>query len=951
MFDVCSISSRLAVGRSRLTTRGPASGFNPLEIQRAVPGRLRSLLRGQPEPILLLGAGASISSGIPAAGEAVERIAKWRWCLDNDRLPNDPSVRRADYWPWLTVQPWFSAEVHLAELYPDAVKHLLNVANDRRVFFEDMIRPPVHPNRGYRGLANILHQGWISTVLTTNFDECIQNARVLVTRPHHLVAIKTPSDLVRFSSAPENPQLVYLHGSVEHLTDKNLSIDVQDMDSEIVERVRPLLRDHPVIVVGYRGAEPSVMKGLFLDNINYTNKFYHGIYWCVLDREIDAAMPPMVSELASAVGGNFITVPISGFDELFEIELYNRLVAEGAQPTRRSHGYRPTELPLDMSSIEGGLLDGIDRVLLFTRLREYAAVLNTWAPDAYQEEWTLRIATTFNLLIADGNSAVPTLAGWLLFANDPSALISNAFVRFRAEGPAAWLRQCLGGDVDLVPEPDEENSTVEVEIRGNLWSQLDQLTELLSRVNRQFRLKQEVSRQVRSYSPLALKEMIVNALVHRDYSCAEPVEIAVTPERIVTRSPGGLVDTVAAQIYDQELQALIKSGRRSIKGYRNPVISDLFYGGGQMDHTGSGLSDMWRETINNNGDVDFGPRDENKAFAVEISARPEAVDDITNTAIADESQVTRFTTNLLPIHTMPDRIWHAGTTATYTGGLFRSAGDLPVPPGHVQDGRFYTLYDLDEITDALVTPFDPGDVETVTAEELMDLPNGENILIKLLVEAVLGHCRSLGMQIDFKRKRAHFPRFEEEHERRITYKARYKRATRTVVKARTKRDTGVISYYEHKALSILVAPYGAEWCIILSPGYAFTRNGFGRLIGNELINSLSTRRAAKDFNSNVHNDLAFWQAMLADQAEGVFSLQPDVRDELSLFAPNIVISNQLPGASLNSNALDELAAIQADHEELDDLDEELSAMADMVELDDLRETEPVNLSDRASDDD
>lgn len=400
------------------------------------------------------------------------------------------------------------------------------------------------------------------------------------------------------------------------------------------------------------------------------------------------------------------------------------------------------------------------------------------------------------------------------------------------------------------------------------------------------------------------------------------------------------MDTVAAQISDQELQVLIKSGRRSIKGYRNPVISDLFYGGGQMDHTGSGLSDMWKETINNNGDVDFGPNSRNNAFVVRIAARPEAVDEITNTAIGDESQVTRFTTNLLPIHTMPTRVWHAGTTATYTGGLFRSASELPVPPGHVQDGRFYSLYDLNGITDALVTPFDAGDVETVTPEELVALPNGENILIKLLMDAVLGHCRGLGMQIDFKRKRAHFPRFEDERERRITYKARYKRATRTVVKARTKRDSHEVSYYEHKALSIAVATYGNEWCIVLSPGYAFTRNGFGRLIGNELINSLSTRRAAKDFNSNVHNDLTFWQAILADQTEGIFALRSSVRDELSSFAPTIVINNQLPGASLNSSALDDLASVDADDkDELDELDEELAAMAEMVELDGPQEAE------------
>src|SRR5208282_5197006 len=108
--------------------------------------------------------------------------------------------------------------------------------------------------------------------------------------------------------------------------------------------------------------------------------------------------------------------------------------------------------------------------------------------------------------------------------------------------------------------------------------------------------------------------------------------------------------------------------------------------------------------------------------------------------------------------------------------------------------------------------------------ELAELPNGENILTELLTDAVLGHCRALGMQIDFKRKRAHFPRLEGTLERKITYKAQFKRATRTVVKARTKRDSTGISYYEHKALSLSVVPYGEEWCIVLTPGYAFIRH-------------------------------------------------------------------------------------------------------------------------------
>jgi hypothetical protein len=120
---------------------------------------------------------------------------------------------------------------------------------------------------------------------------------------------------------------------------------------------------------------------------------------------------------------------------------------------------------------------------------------------------------------------------------------------------------------------------------------------------------------------------------------------------------------------------------------------------------------------------------------------------------------------------------------------------------------------------------------------------------------------------------------------------------------------------------------------VLSPGYAFTRNGFGKLIGNEKINSLSTRRAAKDFNANVHNDLTFWLAMLTEGEPGVFSLIPDVDLELEAFAPNILISDQFAGASLNSGAFDDLVAAEASaDEELEDLDAELRQLAEMVDI-------------------
>src|ERR1700728_88943 len=87
----------------------------------ATPGRIRSLLMDGSDPVLLLGAGASITSGIPAAGATVERVARWAWCKENSRSHDDFTIRRSDYWPWVSSLHWFRTDVPLADLYPAAI--------------------------------------------------------------------------------------------------------------------------------------------------------------------------------------------------------------------------------------------------------------------------------------------------------------------------------------------------------------------------------------------------------------------------------------------------------------------------------------------------------------------------------------------------------------------------------------------------------------------------------------------------------------------------------------------------------------------------------------------------------------------------------------------------------------------------------------------------------------
>jgi SIR2-like domain len=896
-------------------------------MRSSTSGRLRSLLMDATDPVVLLGAGASITSGIPAAEKTVEKVARWAWCKEHGRHPDDFTIRRSDYWPWLTAQPWIKERLSAADLYPDAIDNLLGVKSDRRDFFERLINPTnIPPSRGYVALTQILHQGWISTVLTTNFDECLQRAAILQNRPHRLVIISTPADYVMFHSAPHDPQLIHLHGSVKHYTDKHLTDEIQSLDPELVQRLRPLLRDHPVIVVGYRGTEASVMNDLFLAEAS-TGGLLHGVYWCVLEPDAGGPHSPLVLQLAETIHSNFQLVPIQGFDDLFEKDLLASMIAAGARPTRRPSGHGTGNLPTDMRPLNDFHVSDLEQSLLQARLRQYAERTDLWRPLENDPLWLEEMIDRLDLVRSTGSARAPTLAGWLLFSRNPSAQFPHARVEFCAVGPPHWLHGRFGDDVELEKTDREGEFAVERTITGNLWSQLDALIDLLALVNFQFRLKAEVSRTVNAYNAIAVKEMIVNAIVHRDYDREEPVRVLVEPKSITVRSPGGLIDEIAAQVAGQPFQDAIAERVRPIKGYRNPAISDLFYGGGQMDRRGSGLSDMILATANNNGSVAFGPSEDNRQFIVTIEARPEAIDEITNTALPLAEETVRYSSNLVPIETMPSRVWHAATSAQSNRSFYQNADGLVVPPGHVSDGRFYSLYDLDALAEALVTPFDSGEIESLGFDELMKIPGGEPIALKLLHELLFEHLKAKGLQIEYDRRRAYFARGDEP-ELKMSYRGRLRKATRTVVKARTRRDSKEIVYYEHEAFSFSVMQFGRDWAVVLTPGYAFTRDGISKPISRERTNVLSTRRAARDFNPSVLQDVSFWLAILSGEAEGLFALEHRADNDIARFAPQVLLSHRVPTISFNISAFSDLSRRDVEiDEDLQDLEAELERLA------------------------
>ena len=258
---------------------------------------LRPLLRAteEPCPLILLGAGASFRSGVPTAAEAVKQIERRVYSeveLKNARPPE--RVKPSEWESWLQGFDWFvPGNDRLAENFPLVVEHLLVPAEFRKRMILDLMRPVNGISAGYNILADFVMRGLIRTMLTTNFDTCLPDA-LKERQPHirHIHEVnRGRGDYDQFS-VYSKCQIIWLHGRAEQYSDKNAAGETGALDSNLLSLVRPMLDASPIIIIGYRGSEPSIMEGLFGQNKEGRLDFSNGVYWkssvAVQRKEIEA---------------------------------------------------------------------------------------------------------------------------------------------------------------------------------------------------------------------------------------------------------------------------------------------------------------------------------------------------------------------------------------------------------------------------------------------------------------------------------------------------------------------------------------------------------------------------------------------------------------------------------------------------------------------------------------
>ena len=254
---------------------------------------------------MLLGAGASITSGVRTA---TDMINEWR------KLLYDRSANGEGYQSWLRRQRWFEHEDEYSILFEE----VFDQPAQRRVHIEECVKK-AHPSWGYVYLTDLLAQRFFDVIFTTNFDDLINEACYLYSSDLRPIVAAHDSAVQGIRVTSSRPKIIKLHGDFLYDNIKNTLAELETLETNTKRKLRQFAQEYGLIVIGYSGRDRSVMDTLDLllrDDDNYRQ----GVYWCI--RKGDAVESDRLISLLRRE--RIYIVEVDGFDE-FMADLHKAL--------------------------------------------------------------------------------------------------------------------------------------------------------------------------------------------------------------------------------------------------------------------------------------------------------------------------------------------------------------------------------------------------------------------------------------------------------------------------------------------------------------------------------------------------------------------------------------------------------------------------------------------------
>ena len=256
---------------------------------------------GEMKFCFLIGAGASISSGIPSGAKLA-----WDWL---QQIKEDCDGEDFEDWKIEIKMPDQHIEERVGEFYPEIYEKRFGHAPETGYDYIRGLMEGREPSLGYLILANIMVREKHNVVITTNFDNLLEDAIRTYTKEKPFIAgHEALADYVPKRS--DRPIILKLHRDLflQPFSDQ-LNTDILQAAWESI--LGKFLSDYHLIVLGYGGNDGSLM--------NYLLKLKNRkpIYWCV--RNTDKATSKSLWNTLSPKAKRLLKndgylVPIDDFD-------------------------------------------------------------------------------------------------------------------------------------------------------------------------------------------------------------------------------------------------------------------------------------------------------------------------------------------------------------------------------------------------------------------------------------------------------------------------------------------------------------------------------------------------------------------------------------------------------------------------------------------------------------
>jgi ATP-dependent DNA helicase RecG len=223
-----------------------------------------------------------------------------------------------------------------------------------------------------------------------------------------------------------------------------------------------------------------------------------------------------------------------------------------------------TQPTFEEEAVANASLDDLDR----KRIEDYIAALKSTRPNASYLNQTFEVLVKQLGIARDMNGTLcPTLAGVLVFGKYPQAFEPQLVITFLQ----------YYGTTEAEMTPRGERFLDNRKFEGSIPEMLEQAVNHVLASIRLYR------RDIPEYPEAALRESIVNAVAHRDYSHyvrGSYIQIRLFADRLEIQSPGGLYGSVTEETLEEE------------QSTRNRVLMRLLEDLHLVENRGSGIRAM-----------------------------------------------------------------------------------------------------------------------------------------------------------------------------------------------------------------------------------------------------------------------------------------------------------------------------------------------------------------------